>query len=316
MSWRQNSAGNPARRRCSSALSTSPAILVWAERHAVDPSQLSSGYHALIRKITATTLLKIESAELSRLRRASDATAYQNYLLGQHHLRKMDLPDLRRARKAFRAALKEAPHFSSALGGLSRTEHLEWLITARGDNDLIEQSAKHALEAIAADGDDATGYHQLGVAKQYLGAFDESLAAFETAERAAPSHADLIIDYADSLIHASEPEAALDKIARAFEVNPLCPDTYWWTAAGATTHWSATRMRWRISHVADQSHVARFTAACWGMLGDKKQATLYMRKALAQHPDFEIEKWLSIVSIRQAWQRDLYREGLKRAGFR
>ncbi len=34
-------------------------------------------------------------------------------------------------------------------------------------------------------------------------------------------------------VHACEPEKALEKITRAIELNPLCPDTYWWAAGGA-----------------------------------------------------------------------------------
>ena len=120
-----------------------------------------------------------------------------------------------------------------ALGGLSRTEHLEWLLTARGDAELLKSSERHAQAAINADADAAVGFHQLAVTKLYRGAFDESVELFEIAERNAPSHADLIADHADTLIHSSRLEEALAKINLAFELNPLCPDYYWWVAAGA-----------------------------------------------------------------------------------
>ena len=202
------------------------------------------------------------------------------------------------------------------MSGLARSEHIEWLLTARGDTELLRSAELHALKAILADGDNAGGYHQLGVTKLYLGAFDESIDAFSGAEQSAPSHADLIADYADTLVHASDPAAGLAKIKLAIELNPLCPDLYWWTAAGA--NYSLERYEdalESLSHVTDQSNITRFAAACWGMLGERRKARSLMRKTLENHPGFEIEKWLSIIQIREDWQKDLYREGLRKAGF-
>jgi TolB-like protein/tetratricopeptide (TPR) repeat protein len=289
---------------------------IWADRFDVSTDHLPRTYDEIIRRIATTVVGQIERNEFSRIAQVSTADAYQNFLIGQHHLKTIDLPDVRRARKSFRAALKQAPEFSSALSGLARSEHIEWLLTARGDTELLRSAELHSLKAILADGDNAGGYHQLGVTKLYLGAFDESIDAFRGAEQSAPSHADLIADYADTLVHASDPESGLAKIKLAIELNPLCPDLYWWTAAGA--NYSLGRYQDALdclSHVTDQSHIFRFAAACWGMLGERKKALRLMRKTMENHPGFEIEKWLSIIPIRENWQKDLYREGLRKAGF-
>ena len=67
----------------------------------------------------------------------------------------------------------------------------------------------------------------------YTGRFDESLEALAEGEQRNPQFADLLNDFADALVHACEPAAALEKITHAIELNPLCPDQYWWAAAGA-----------------------------------------------------------------------------------
>ena len=291
--------------------------VIWAERFDLTPTALPASYNSIVRKIVVAVVDQIERIELARLGCENNPDAYQHYLMGQHSLRTFDLPFLRRARKSFRAALQAAPHFGAAYSGLSRTEHLEWLLTARGDGELLKSAEGHALKAIQVDGDDAGGYRGLGVAKLYQGAFDESIEAFEAAELIAPGHADLLADHADTLVHASEPERGLEKIERAMELNPLCPDVYLWTAAGA--HYFLGHYETALdclSRVVEQSHVSRFAAACWGMLGDRRKARSFMRKTLAVHPDFEIEKWLSIVPTKENWQQDLYREGLRKAGFK
>jgi tetratricopeptide (TPR) repeat protein len=127
----------------------------------------------------------------------------------------------------------------------------------------------------------------------------------------------LIADYADTLVHSSRLEDALAKIDLAFELNPFAPDYYWWTAAGA--NYSLHRYEAAIenlSHIADQTNVLRFNAACWAMLGDTRKARAYMRRTMENFPDFETDKWLALIPIRDPAQREQYREGLRRAGFK
>ncbi|MBX9454998.1 MAG: SARP family transcriptional regulator [Rhizobium sp.] len=291
--------------------------ILWAERLPIEPEGLGAAFNLMVRRLSAAALSLIERHELSRIDRTTTPSAYQNYLIGKHHVRYLELPSIRRARRAFRATLKEMPDFAPALGGLSRTEHFEWLLTARGDTELLRKSEEHAQAAIDADAHDPTGFHQLGVARLYRGAFDESLELLEAAERNAPSHSDLIADHADTLVHASRPEEALAKIALALELNPLAPDNYWWTSAGA--NYSLQRYETAIeslSRVADQTNVLRIHAACWAMLGDRRKARACMRRAMEIFPDFKIDKWLELIPIRDPAERDHYREGLRLAGFK
>jgi len=300
-----------------SLVSVPDDAIIWAEHLPIDPVSLGTTYNIIVRRIAAAALSRIERHEFSRIGRTTTPSAYQNFLIGKHYVRNTDLPDIRRARKAFRETLREMPDFAPALGGLSRAAHLEWLVTARGDKDLLKLSERHAQAAIDADADEADGFRQLGVSRLYRGAFDESIELLEIAEQKSPSHADLIADYADTLVHASRLEDALAKIHLAFELNPFAPDYYWWSSAGA--NYSLRRYETAIDnlgHVADQTNVLRFNAACWAMLGDTRKARAYMRRTMEIFPDFEIERWLALIPIRDPAQREHYREGLRQAGFK
>ncbi|UVC12317.1 hypothetical protein IHQ71_29260 (plasmid) [Rhizobium sp. TH2] len=291
--------------------------LIWAERFNIAAGNLSHSYRDIVRNLVVAVTNQIERHEFAKIANITAPDAYQHYLLGQFHLRKLDLMHLRRARKMFRASLQTAPDFPNALSGLARTEHLEWLVTARGDNELLLSSERHARRAIDADPGNASGYHQLGVTSLYRADFDESVGAFDEAEKRAPSHADLIADYADTLVHASDPELALEKIEKAIDLNPLCPDVYWWTAAGA--NYCLGKFETALKYVGkmdDQSGATRLAAACWGMLGDASKAKRLMRKTMKIYPDFEVDKWLSIMPVKDNWHKEHYREGLKRAGFK
>ncbi len=291
--------------------------VIWSERFRGHTDDFPDTYRELVARIVSETTGAIGKRELDKIRTVSKPTAYQNYLLGQHSLSIADLPGIRRARKFFRAALQDASQYASAIAGLARTEHLEWLLTARGDQELLRSAETHARDAIRIGADDAGGYHQLGVAKLYQGDFFESMEAFLEAESRAPSHADLIADHADTLVHAADPILALDKIKRAIELNPLCPDLYWWTAAGANyfleQYGEAIAC---IGRMADQANAGRLAAAAYAMLGDHRNAKKEMRRTLAIYPDFTIDDWLSTVPIREKWKTDIFRDGMRKAGFK
>ncbi len=291
--------------------------VLWSEKFRGHPDHFPSTYDELVARIVLETAGSIERKELARIHTVSKPTAYQNFLLGQHSLSVADLPGIRRARKFFRAALHDASEYASAIAGLARTEHLEWLLTARGDRELLRSAEAHARDAIRIGADDAGGYHQLGVAKLYQGQFFESMEAFMEAESRAPSHADLMADHADTLVHAADPILALDKIKRAIELNPLCPDLYWWTAAGANFFLEEFGEAIAcIGRMADQAKAGRLAAAAYAMLGDQRNAKREMRRTLAIYPDFTVDDWLTNVPIREKWKMDMFRDGLRRSGFR
>jgi len=172
------------------------------------------------------------------------------------------------------------------VSGLARTYHLEWLLLARADPDLLDESLRLAHRAIVLDPDDARGHRELGVASLFARRFDDSLASLALAEHANPQYADVVADYADTLTHASDPASGLRKIERAIELNPLCPDRYWWFAGGA--NYLLGRYEAAVASIANMNHQApanRLLAASLGMLGDGAGARRIVRKVKAEHPD-------------------------------
>ncbi len=119
------------------------------------------------------------------------------------------------------------------------------------------------------------------------------------------------------LQHACDASPALQKINQAIELNPLCPDRYWWTAGDANFHLERYDDAIAcMSRMRDQSPAYRLIAASWAMLGDRDQATEYVRKAKEIHPDFNVnglafDRAASAIRISHAD----YEQGLREAGF-
>lgn len=297
-------------------ISVASRNIEWTEQYELTGESLAERYRELSVGIVQLVIDRVERAELAAYEVETDPTAYQYYLIGQRYLRALDLPNVRRARRAFRAAIGSSPTFVPALAGQARTYQLEWLLMARGDRELLDEAERLAALSLEIDPDDARGHRELGICKLFAGRFDESIDALAKGEQHNPQYADLIADYADTLSHCGEPALALDKIHRAIELNPLCPDQYWWTASGANYHLQRYNAAIEcVSHMRDKSPAHRLMAASWAMLGDRRKAREYVSLTKEIHPDFRVNGWLSILPIRDQTIAKHYEEGLREAGF-
>lgn len=290
--------------------------IIWAEHFSFTPASSAQQYRELSLRIMLSLTSRVERAELARYDLAQHPTAYHWYLVGRQSLTALDLPSARRARQAFKTAVSLAPDFVPAISGLARTYQIEWLLLARGDGGLLAEAGRLAARAIELDENDARGYRERGVCHLYARHYDACLEAYARAEDLNPQHADLIADHADALVHASAPDAALVKITQAIELNPLAPDSYWWTAGGANYlvgNYQASIEA--ISRMQNRTPALQLQAASHAMLGERAAAAECVEQAREVHPEFSIAKWLTIVPFKDERHIRHYEEGLRLAGF-
>ncbi|MBY5327905.1 peptide antibiotic resistance protein [Rhizobium leguminosarum] len=290
--------------------------IIWANRFTMTPDILPRQRRLIAQQLTMSVARELAENEEERLRFEANPDAYHAYLVGSSLMSKLTLPHIRRARKAFKQSLSHKADFSPAFTGLARTFTSEWLVTAQGNNELLHLAEQNALRAIERDPASAAGHRELGVTKLYLGDVDASVAALDLAEQLSPHFADVIYSHADTLVHASRPGDALAKIRRAISLNPIAPDAYLWCAAGAS--FFLEQYEEAIAYVEamkDKAPAHRIAAASCAMIGDRKRALFHRQRAESINPVFDVEKWLAIVPFKEDWQKELYREGLLKAGF-
>ncbi|MBB3312423.1 tetratricopeptide (TPR) repeat protein [Rhizobium sp. BK196] len=290
--------------------------ILWAARFEMALETLPTQRRLIAQKLADAVSGQLKRNESVRLRNEAEPEAYHSYLVGAGLLTKFNLPYIRRARKSFKHALHFSPDYAPAFTGLARTFTSEWLLTAQGDPALLQRAEDQALRAIERDPESAAGHRELGVTKLYQGAVDDSVAALGLAESLSPHYADVIYSHADTLVHASRPQDALDKIRKAISLNPIAPDAYLWCAAGAS--YFLERYEEALAYVdrmKDKAPAYRIAAASCAMIGDRKRAQFYRHRAELLNPAFEVEKWLALVPFKERWQKELYRDGLFKAGF-
>lgn len=290
--------------------------IVWADRLTVAPSSHRLQGREVARHLVLSLTGQIERCEMIRSHFEGNPAAYHRYLAGCRYVDRLSVPDLQKARVELEAALQSSGDFAPALGFIARTYSKQWLLTAGSDALLLQKAEDYALRAIAARRDIADGYRELGVAKIFQGANDESIEALELADALNPNHAGIIADHAEALVYASRPDLGLQKIERAIALNPLSPDSYLWIASAASYTLGAFEAALGyIDRMADAGVADRIAAASWAMLGEEDKAGFFVRRVQEAIPGFDVDTWLSVIPFKEQWQHDIYREGLRRAGF-
>jgi len=283
--------------------------LTFAEhRLSAERTQLIS---ALVGRLTGT----IDRVEQAEMRRTGEASAYVHFLMGNEQIRVLELANIRRARKHFRRAAEMSAGFTGALSMTARSLCLEWVLLDRQDKDLLMSALELAGRAVRIDPHDPSGHRELGHAKLYLDALDESVGHLAEAVERAPHHADILVDQADAHLHSmtSLPRAR-QLVTTALELNPLAPDAYNWI--GATIDFflgDGREAMTKLMRLDNKEAAARLIAAVAASVGDDEMARKYREVFMSRHPDFRLADWY--MPMRGEAERQRYLHALRRAGF-
>ena len=290
--------------------------IVWSDQTRLRRCDPRSGVDLLAAALSAGILGQIERTELAAVAPDRVSAPYHWFLLGKACLMTMDLPSVRRGRRAFKTALDKHPNFSQALGGLAWAFQLEWLLLARDEQDLLNDSVGLARAMIEIDPLDWSGHRALGFVNLFGRAYEASLDAYEKADRLNPHHPSLLIEHALALAFMGDLAAAQLKIAEATRLNPVPSDHHLWAAA--STHYLSGAYRKVIeagSAMRSPSVAYRLMAASHARLGERETARRVMRKVIEIHPDFSVDRFLRASPIRDRALAQFCAEGLRLAGF-
>ncbi len=291
--------------------------IVWADKYAFNPAVAAARYWDFTGGIARALADSIETAELARERTERDPDAYGHYLNGRYNLRTFDLPKVRRGRNSLRRAREIEPEQATIESALARTYVIEWVLRSGADKSLLDRAKLHAERAVAIDPTDGTAYRELGRVALFDRDLDQSLKHMKMAAELAPHHADLLADYADTLVHDSNFGAAEQKIDEAMRLNPVPPDEYLWTLGGI--HFFRGRFEEALNalhQMRNQDPALRLMAATAAMGGRMDLARKYRTRALELQPDFSVARWASRMPQRDPADVDFYVEALRQAGFK
>lgn len=313
---RLSGSGDNELRLSTSLIQTATRLVLWSENVPFSLDENHDRRIGFVQLLTAIITENIERAELVKFRISGDPNSFHHCLLGQYHLRSVDLANVRRARKWFRSAIQIDGHYSHAHSWLAHTLILEWVMMTRSDKSLLEQARYSAMKSVELDPLNGNGHRQLGRASLFLGQLDNSLELLNKATSIMPNNADLLADFADTLMHNSNTAEAKLHITQALKLNPLAPDVYRWIAGGVDffSHQYDDALN-HLSQMGNTDQAVRLMAACAAMQGDKEQAQRFRNKAMEIDPSFDLRTWLTRLPLRNDSHLTFYADALRAAGF-
>lgn len=294
------------------SLSTHEVLL--SETVAVSQADLNVRHIHLASALGSRLSSGIERAERRYYRTTGSASAYVHFLLGSDCIKTLELRSLRRAKAHFRSALKLSPDFVPARAMVARTLCLEWILLDRREPEPIEEALRLAKEGVDIDPAEPLALRELGHALVYLDRMDEAVETLRAATDLGPHHADILLNYADGLIHIGKITDARSVMDRALLLNPLPPDQYHWISATADYllgDYAAASTSFGRMH--ERQAAARFMAAVEAMNGNAAEARRQRDLYMGSHPEFRLADYM--FPLRRAEDREHVLEGLRRAGF-
>lgn len=257
----------------------------------------------------------VERQKLSR-RHTPGLEAYGLILRAQELIRLYQRETNTHALRLFEQAAQLDPGYGRAFAGLSRAFNLAWRYRWHDDPPAcLAKALELARTAIEADPADSRGYRELGFALLYHRQHDASLAAYRRAQELNANDADMLIEYADALSYGGDPDQALSLIDKAFRLNPMAPDQYYWVMGDVTfalgrygdTLEALSRMR-------DPTQGLRLRTSSLAHLDQMDEARDAARQLRAHDPDFNLAHWATVPPHRNPEARNRLIDGLRKAG--
>ena len=290
--------------------------MIWVDQIEIGGEETSVRLAETTAAVAAAVLARIERAELADVAPDRPMTAFHWFLVGSDCLKTMELPSIRRGRRALKTSRDSHPSFAPAIGALARSYGFEWLLLARNEQDMLAEAFRLACLAIRIDPDDSAGYRAAGFALLYQRSHAAGLEAYERADGLNPHCPDTLSEHAIALAYVGALDRARQKIREAFSLNRVPPDYYHW--ASTCIHYLSGDPAKAIEAaqaVQSPSVVYRLLACCHARIGEADRARHYVAKVMEMHPDFSIERWMNLVPLRDVRLAAHYVDGLRLAGF-
>jgi len=208
------------------------------------------------------------------------------------------LQGIRKAREAYAQVLQRNPNFTPAMfryvGGLST----EWFENPTADRDQIAaEMDMWSSRAIKVDPLDAESWRARDWALEYLGRWDEALAANDRARSLFPASVTIVLDRAFDLNYSGRPEQALPIAQLALAMDPQ--------EAGAQHFICKILMylgRYADAVAACEKAAAMengwfnqfYLAAAYANAGDLAKATIARDELLRRQPGFTMQRYREI----------------------
>jgi len=200
--------------------------ILWAQTYDRAMTDVLVMYNEMARAIADKTRVKLTTEETTRLTKARQVNpeAYEAYLKGSYHWKKLTRAGLETAQRYFELALAKDPSYAPAYSGIS----FAWMARATATaavalpHEAAPKAREAAIKSLELDSTLAEPHFALaGIATWYEWDWDKAEAEFRLALEINPNYADARVFYGLFLTAMRRLEEARGQIESALELDPL-----------------------------------------------------------------------------------------------
>jgi TolB-like protein/predicted Zn-dependent protease len=298
---------------------------LWADRFDGGLEDVFDLQDRVATSVVGAIAPKLEQAEIERAKRkpTESLDAYDHYLRGVACVHQWTKAASDEALRHFHRAIDLDPGYASAYGMAARCYSARKVSGWVDDLDReVAESARLARHVMKHGKDDPVALYTAGMALAYVvGDLEDGGAMIEQALALDPNAAWGWLFAGWTKVWLGEPEAALERIARAMRLSPQDPQFFNMRTASAWAHLLAGRhdeaLSWAQSALREQPDYinALYVLAAGGALAGRIEEA---RAAVAQLQRFDPDPHVAHLQRRYPFRRDTDRahvaEGLRLAG--
>ncbi len=291
--------------------------VLWSDRFKIEIDELFDLQDEITGAVASRLAVQIDFAERRQESQYPlDMRAYGLVLRAHHLILRFTREGNAHARRLCEEAIEIAPDYGRAFSTMSRTHNLDWRYSwSPSPDESLDAAVDLARRAIRRDRLDARGFAELGFAYLYKKRHDESLAEYTRALALNPNDADIIAEYADSLVYAGQPNTSVELLEKAMRLNPYYPDWYLWYLGDAYNAMARSAdVIATVQRMEDPAEGRRLLAANFAHLGKMEEAAAEAAEVMRLHPGFTIGLWRHRPPYRDTQILERYIGGLRKAG--
>jgi len=291
---------------------------VWADRYDIPQEDIFEVQDRVVRTIVGTLCGRMNAADLDiAMRKPTASLAASDLVLRGDAIPWTTRENEAEARRLFRQAIELDPGHARAHALLSFSLSREWLCDMSGSDELLEESHRSAVRAVALDDNDTLCQLAMVWAHVYRGSHEMAEPHLAKALALNPNQPSTQTDLAVFQNCIGESDKAIETFLSARRLDPLFTPSWYWGELGAA-YFNAHRYDDAIASMRRSTELSNFyrawLAAAYAYAGDPAMSRACADELLTRIPAFSVNRFTKKGFLVRPEDRDHLAAGLRAAG--